>query len=100
VTISSQPTPTGGSSSTSLDALFKRRGKQYVGVATDQNRLTAGQNAAIIQANFGSVTPENSMKWQSLNGTFTERALATESFFSWLGLRLALVILTLDFSRV
>lgn len=53
----------------SIDALIKAKGKQYYGTCTDQNRLTAGKNAAIIKANFGQVTPENSMKWQSLEST-------------------------------
>jgi endo-1,4-beta-xylanase len=49
----------------SIDTLIKAKGKKYFGVATDKNRLTAGSNAAIIQANFGCVTPENSMKWET-----------------------------------
>ncbi|KAJ4386895.1 hypothetical protein N0V93_009794 [Gnomoniopsis smithogilvyi] len=59
--------------SPSLDALMKAKGKLYFGTATDQNRLTAGSNAAVIQGDFGQVTPENSMKWdatESSNGTF------------------------------
>ncbi|KAK3305263.1 glycoside hydrolase family 10 protein [Chaetomium strumarium] len=51
----------------SIDQLFKAKGKLYYGTCTDQGRLTSGKNAAIIQANFGQVTPENSMKWQSIN---------------------------------
>ena len=47
----------------SIDALIKAKGKEYFGACTDQNRLTAGKNAVILQQNFGQVTPENSMKW-------------------------------------
>ena len=43
----------------SLDAVFKAKGKKYIGVATDKGRLTAGDNAAIIKADFGQVTAEN-----------------------------------------
>nr|8USE_A Chain A, Kemp eliminase [Thermoascus aurantiacus]8USE_B Chain B, Kemp eliminase [Thermoascus aurantiacus]8USF_A Chain A, Kemp eliminase [Thermoascus aurantiacus]8USF_B Chain B, Kemp eliminase [Thermoascus aurantiacus] len=49
----------------SVDQLIKARGKVYFGVATDQNRLTTGKNAAIIQADFGMVWPENSMQWDA-----------------------------------
>jgi len=52
--------------SESVDRLFKAKGKEYFGVCTDQGRLQQGKNAAIIEANFGQVTPENSMKWESL----------------------------------
>jgi endo-1,4-beta-xylanase len=31
--------------------------------------LTSGQNAALIQANFGQVTPENSMKFDATEAT-------------------------------
>ncbi|KAL1599315.1 Endo-1,4-beta-xylanase F3 [Nothophoma quercina] len=58
----------------SLDAVFKAKGKKYVGVATDKGRLTTGDNAAIIKADFGQVTPENSMKWdatENVEGTYT-----------------------------
>ncbi|RFU78892.1 glycosyl hydrolase family 10 [Trichoderma arundinaceum] len=53
--------------SLSIDQLFKNRGKVYFGTATDRGLLQRERNAAIIQANFGQVTPENSMKWQTLN---------------------------------
>ena len=53
----------------SIDALMKAKGKLYYGTATDQGRLGQGKNAAVIQANFGQVTPENSMKWESLERT-------------------------------
>ncbi|KAM0278250.1 hypothetical protein ACHAQH_005263 [Verticillium albo-atrum] len=52
--------------SDSIDQLFKNKGKLYIGVATDRGLLQAGKNAAIIQKNFGQVTPENSMKWDAL----------------------------------
>jgi endo-1,4-beta-xylanase len=61
----------------SLDAKFKALGKKYVGVATDQGLLTRGQNAQIIQNDFGLVQAENSMKWDATENvqnqfTFTQ----------------------------
>lgn len=52
--------------SQSIDTLIKAKGKLYFGACTDQGRLTSGKNAAILQKNFGQVTPENSMKWDSI----------------------------------
>ncbi|GAW27082.1 putative endo- -beta-xylanase [Rosellinia necatrix] len=49
----------------SINALIKAKGKKYYGSCADQNRLSTGKSAAVIQANFGQVTPENSMKWDA-----------------------------------
>jgi endo-1,4-beta-xylanase len=43
----------------SIDAAMKAKGRKYFGTCTDPNRFNSGQNAAIIKANFGQVTPEN-----------------------------------------
>lgn len=43
----------------SLNDKFVAKGKKYFGTCTDQGRLGAGSNAAIIKADFGQVTPEN-----------------------------------------
>jgi endo-1,4-beta-xylanase len=44
----------------SIDAAMKAKGKKYFGTCTDPGRLNTGSNSAIIKANFGQVTPENS----------------------------------------
>jgi endo-1,4-beta-xylanase len=55
----------------SIDAAMKAKGKLYWGTCTDKGRLTTGSNEKIIQANFGQVTPENSMKWDATEGEFS-----------------------------
>ncbi|ORY66190.1 structural studies On the mobility in the active site of the Thermoascus Aurantiacus xylanase I [Pseudomassariella vexata] len=60
-------------SPTSIDKLIKAKGKLYYGTCTDQNRLSTGKSADVIKADFGQVTPENSMKWdatESSQGNF------------------------------
>ncbi|CAA9963116.1 Beta-xylanase [Pyrenophora teres f. maculata] len=48
----------------SINAAMKAKGKKYFGTCAD-GRLNSGKNAAVIKANFGQVTPENSMKWDA-----------------------------------
>jgi endo-1,4-beta-xylanase len=43
----------------SIDKKFKARGKKYFGTATDIKLLKDEKNAAIVDADFGQVTPEN-----------------------------------------
>ncbi|CAG5159544.1 uncharacterized protein ALTATR162_LOCUS5624 [Alternaria atra] len=57
----------------SIDAAMKAKGKKYFGTCSDPGRFNSGQNGAIIKANFGQITPENSMKWdatESQRGSF------------------------------
>ncbi|KAI8960778.1 family 10 xylanase [Daldinia sp. FL1419] len=51
--------------SDSIDQLIKAKGKLYYGTCADQSRLSTGKSADIIKADFGQVTPENSMKWDA-----------------------------------
>jgi len=53
----------------SIDALFKAKGKKYVGTATDQGRFSVTGNADIIKNYLGQVTPENSMKWDAIESS-------------------------------
>ncbi|CEL05152.1 Putative Endo-1,4-beta-xylanase C [Aspergillus calidoustus] len=49
-----------------LNSLFVAAGKTYFGTATDQALLQNTQNEAIVRAQFGTLTPENSMKWDAI----------------------------------
>jgi endo-1,4-beta-xylanase len=58
----------------SLDDLYRAKGKLYLGNIGDQLLLEDTVNAGILTAAFGQITPENSMKWESIEpnqGEFT-----------------------------
>lgn len=62
------------STNSSLNDEFVAQGKLYWGTCADSGTLSETANAAIIKSNFGQLTPENSMKWDSTEsgrGTFT-----------------------------
>ncbi|KAM0196037.1 hypothetical protein ACHAPI_006054 [Fusarium lateritium] len=50
---------------TSLNKMILNKGKKYFGTITDPNLLANQQDTSVIKANFGQVTPENSMKWDA-----------------------------------
>ncbi|KAM5342055.1 hypothetical protein ACJ41O_015086 [Fusarium nematophilum] len=49
----------------SVNRLFTAKGKKYFGAITDPNLLSNQQNVAVMKANFGALTAENSMKWDA-----------------------------------
>ncbi|KAL4918118.1 putative endo-1,4-beta-xylanase C [Aspergillus aurantiobrunneus] len=50
---------------TGLNPTFVADDKVYWGTCADPKTLSESQNMKIIKANFGQVTPENSMKWDA-----------------------------------
>jgi len=60
-TTAAPPTSTGG-----LDARLKAKGRKYFGTCSDAGLLSNSQNANVIRAEFGALTPENSAKWDTI----------------------------------
>jgi endo-1,4-beta-xylanase len=56
--------------SASVNNAFVAKGKKYFGTCGDQGTLSNGANSAVVVADFGQLTPENSLKWDA-----TERKL-------------------------
>ncbi|KAJ3521760.1 hypothetical protein NMY22_g12181 [Coprinellus aureogranulatus] len=56
------PTATGSG----LNNKFVQHGKKYFGACADPNTLNIAANVNILKSDFGAVTPENSMKWESI----------------------------------
>ncbi|KAE9366320.1 glycoside hydrolase family 10 protein [Stipitochalara longipes BDJ] len=56
-------------SEASMDAIFKKLGKLYFGTCADSGSLNQASNAAVIKADFGQVTPENSGKWDTIEAS-------------------------------
>ncbi|KAB8234377.1 endo-1,4-beta-xylanase [Aspergillus alliaceus] len=65
----------------SINDAFVAKGKKYFGTCSDQGLLQNSPNEAIVRADFGQLTPENSMKWDSLERSFTRHHLL---FMFWL----------------
>ncbi|KUJ14528.1 putative endo-1,4-beta-xylanase C [Mollisia scopiformis] len=64
----------------SIDAIFKSLGKLYFGTCADAGSLAKTDNADVIKADFGQVTPENSGKWdttEASQGKFNFNGLDT-----------------------
>lgn len=72
--VNSSPVVVQRQAADSINNLYRGTGKVYFGTTTEQARLIEGKNAAIIQSNFGQITPEWSMKWEATEnskGQFT-----------------------------
>jgi endo-1,4-beta-xylanase len=52
-----------------LATRIKAKGKKYFGTCADSALLSNSQNAAVIKAQFNQLTPENSMKWDTIESS-------------------------------
>ncbi|KDR81998.1 hypothetical protein GALMADRAFT_59630 [Galerina marginata CBS 339.88] len=67
--ITTTTSPAGGSPGTGLNGKFVSHGKKFWGSCADSNTLNIAANVNILKSDFGAVTPENSMKWDSTENT-------------------------------
>ncbi|KAA8911303.1 endo-1,4-beta-xylanase A precursor [Sphaerosporella brunnea] len=72
-TAGGSPTTTaggGGSTSTgTLDGTMKANGGRYFGTCSDSGLLSQSSESNLIKAEFGQLTPENSMKWDTVEAS-------------------------------
>ncbi|EWC43829.1 hypothetical protein DRE_07273 [Drechslerella stenobrocha 248] len=62
---------------TGLNAAIRSKGKKYFGFCSDSNLINNGDNQAILKAEAGQLTGENSMKWESIQ--------PNQGSYSWSG---------------
>lgn len=82
---SGSPGESGSSDEGSLNALFVAKGKKYYGNIADPGTLSQGSTQDILKSDFGQITPENSMKWDSIEpsrGSFSYDSADTTANFA------------------
>lgn len=68
-TVASSTTSGSTSTATGLGARMKAKGRLYFGTCADSGTLSNTQNSNIIKAQFNQLTPENSMKWDTIESS-------------------------------